>query len=153
MRDTKPSTARRRHSYGFDPSTKRSVINSRNRFIAAAMLAVVTYWPYSRCKASRLFAWDFDAALAGIMQRTPWRFWPGATNLQKTLQNGSGRALGRPSAKHKGLTTCRRKCRACSSYRPPVCAHTASQYIRSKDERHDENRIEFIPGTATGAQL
>ena len=43
--------------------------------------------------------------------------------------------------------------RACSSYRPPVCAHAASQYIRSKDERHDENRIKFIPSTATAIQL
>ena len=43
--------------------------------------------------------------------------------------------------------------RVCSSYRPPVYAHAASQYIRSKDERHDENRIKFIPSTATAIQL
>jgi hypothetical protein len=43
--------------------------------------------------------------------------------------------------------------RARFSYRPPVRAHEASQYIRSKDERHDENRIKFVPGTATAIQL
>jgi hypothetical protein len=43
--------------------------------------------------------------------------------------------------------------RACSSYRPPVRAHAASQYIRSEDERHDENRIKFIPSTAATIQL
>ena len=43
--------------------------------------------------------------------------------------------------------------RACSSYRPPVRAHEASQYIRSKDECHDENRITRIPSTATAIHL
>lgn len=42
---------------------------------------------------------------------------------------------------------------ACSSYRPPVCAHTAPQHIRSEGERHNENRIKFIPSTATAIQL
>ena len=40
-----------------------------------------------------------------------------------------------------------------SSNRPPIRPHTASQSIRSKDERHHENRIKFIPRTATATQL
>ncbi len=43
--------------------------------------------------------------------------------------------------------------RTCSSYRPHVCGHAASQYIRSKNERQDENRIKSIPGTATAVHV
>lgn len=42
MRDTKPSMAHSRHSFGFGLLTKRSVFKSRKRFIVAAMLAAVT---------------------------------------------------------------------------------------------------------------
>jgi hypothetical protein len=33
-------------------------------------------------KAALVFLMDFDTALAGIIQRIPWRLWPGATNLK-----------------------------------------------------------------------
>jgi len=79
-------------------------------------------------------------------------------DLQNVLAHGQAgrvervRDLGLVSAKGGNNAACQ-TAHARSLYRPPVCGHTASQCIRSKDERHDEDRIKFIPCTATGIQL